>query len=46
VSSARRKIRQKSSQWDESPLAMRLAFIHVYGAGRQLGAEEERKGDR
>jgi len=33
-------------EWGALPLAMRLAFIHVYGAGRQLGAEEERKGDR
>lgn len=30
-------------EWDALPLAMQLAFIHVYGAGRQLGASEERK---
>jgi len=27
-------------------LAMRLALIHVYAAGRQLGAEEERNQGR
>jgi hypothetical protein len=29
-------------EWDSLSLAMRLAFIHVYGLGRQLGAKEER----
>ena len=29
--------------WDALPLAMRIAFLYVYLAGRQLGAEEERK---
>jgi hypothetical protein len=31
--------------WEQLPLAMRIAFIHVYGAGRRLGAKEAREGD-
>jgi hypothetical protein len=30
-------------EWDVLTLGMRLAFLHVYAAGRQLGAKEERK---
>ena len=29
-------------EWNSLSLAMRLAFIHVYGLGRQPGAREER----
>ena len=28
--------------WEQMPPAMRMAFIHVYGAGRKQGAKEER----
>jgi hypothetical protein len=28
--------------WQELPLPMRIALIHVYGAGRKQGAKEER----
>jgi len=31
--------------WEVLSLPMRLAFIHVYGAGRSLGMKEEREGD-
>ena len=27
--------------WEDLSVAMRTAIIHVYSAGRQLGAEEE-----
>jgi hypothetical protein len=26
--------------WEDLPLAMRIAFLHVHAAGRQLGADE------
>jgi hypothetical protein len=29
--------------WDDLPLAMRIAVLHVFSVGRQLGADEERK---
>jgi len=29
--------------WEALPLAMRIAFLRVFSAGRQLGAEEEHK---
>jgi len=30
--------------WEDLPLAMRIAFLHVFSAGRSVGATEERKG--
>jgi hypothetical protein len=32
--------------WEQLPLPMRLAIIHVHSAGRRLGAKEEREGSR
>ena len=29
--------------WEDLPLAMRIAFLHVYAAGRQLGADEAKE---
>jgi hypothetical protein len=31
--------------WDALPLKVRLAFVSVFGAGRRLGAKEERDRD-
>jgi hypothetical protein len=27
--------------WEDLSVAMRIAIIHIYSSGRQLGAEEE-----
>ena len=32
-------------EWAALPLAMRIALLHVFSVGRQVGAEEERKRD-
>jgi hypothetical protein len=32
--------------WEELPLPMRIAMIHICAAGRRLGAEEEANGGR
>ena len=31
--------------WEQLSLGMRLAFIYVFAAGRQVGADEERNRD-